>query len=228
MTRFSVALCLVATLLTLGIVFRHEWLNPAYDPTVPLDLRAPLNFMTPVKLRLTAQMPALCRAALQTAAFPFSEHTKGGSAECPLVNFVTVRSGLPALSPSSFPASCALAIRWSLFETAIVTPAARSTFGSGVATIHHLGSFACRDVRNHPGFQSSHATADAIDVAGFTLSDGQDIPVSDWQTNDRRAAFLHRVRDGACSLFGTVLSPDYDALHASHLHLQATGFGLCR
>ncbi|WP_408735219.1 extensin family protein [Gluconacetobacter diazotrophicus] len=62
--------------------------------------------------------------------------------------------------------------------------------------------------------------------------------VSSWRTGGRfrsgrgkdtggKAAFLHRVRAGACRLFGIVLSPDYNAWHAGHLHLQATGGGLC-
>jgi hypothetical protein len=28
------------------------------------------------------------------------------------------------------------------------------------------------------------------------------------------------VRDGACRLFATVLSPDYNAAHRDHLHLD--------
>ena len=45
------------------------------------------------------------------------------------------------------------------------------------------------------------------------------------------ASFLHRLRDGACRVFGTVLSPDYNAAHSDHLHLDqaARGFGgVCR
>ena len=45
------------------------------------------------------------------------------------------------------------------------------------------------------------------------------------------AAFLRRVRDGACGIFGTVLSPDYNEAHRDHLHLDqaARGWGgFCR
>ena len=45
------------------------------------------------------------------------------------------------------------------------------------------------------------------------------------------ARFLRRARDEACTVFGTVLSPDYNAAHADHLHLDqaARGFGgVCR
>jgi hypothetical protein len=41
------------------------------------------------------------------------------------------------------------------------------------------------------------------------------------------------VRDGACRLFATTLSPDYNAAHADHLHLDqanrgAGGWRACR
>nr|MBA3526869.1 extensin family protein [Sphingomonas sp.] len=47
------------------------------------------------------------------------------------------------------------------------------------------------------------------------------------------AAFLREVRDGACRLFPTVLSPDYNAAHRDHLHLDVAnrgtaGWTLCR
>ena len=38
--------------------------------------------------------------------------------------------------------------------------------------------------------------------------------------------FLRRVRDGACGLFATVLSPDYNAAHRDHLHLDQADRGM--
>lgn len=211
-----------------AIAFHHVWLPPAYDPTEPLDLRAPPNIMRPLKLRLLASSPALCRAALATSPLHIRQHSAAGTPACPLPDAVTVSSGPAPALPDSFLASCRLAVSWSLFETDIAVPTARTTFGTDLRRIRHAGSFACRDIREHPGAQSSHATADAIDVSGFVLADGREIPVSAWHASDRRAAFLHSIRDQACTVFGIVLSPDYNTLHASHLHLQATGFGLCR
>ena len=64
------------------------------------------------------------------------------------------------------------------------------------------------------------------------LEDGRRVSVlRDWKGDDEKAAFLRRARDEACSVFGTVLSPDYNAAHADHLHLDqaARGFGgVCR
>ena len=44
---------------------------------------------------------------------------------------------------------------------------------------------------------------------------------------------LREVRDGACDLFATTLSPDYNAAHRDHLHLDqaargARGWRACR
>jgi len=55
----------------------------------------------------------------------------------------------------------------------------------------------------------------------------------DWKGSQPNAAFLRDVRDGACRLFSTTLSPDYNAAHADHLHLDQAmrgkmGWGLCR
>ncbi|RZL73462.1 MAG: extensin, partial [Sphingomonas sp.] len=47
----------------------------------------------------------------------------------------------------------------------------------------------------------------------------------DWKGDDPKAAFLRDVRDGACQLFATTLSPDYNAAHADHLHLDQANRG---
>ena len=99
--------------------------------------------------------------------------------------------------------------------------------------VRHLGSFSCRPIAGTDQW-SEHATANAIDIAGFNLADGQKISlINDWSGDEKRVAFLREIRDGACDLFSTVLSPDYNAAHADHFHLDqasrgATGYRICR
>ena len=50
----------------------------------------------------------------------------------------------------------------------------------------------------------------------------------DWPAGGPKAAFLRDVRDGACGLFATVLSPDYNAAHADHLHFDQAARGKMR
>ena len=57
--------------------------------------------------------------------------------------------------------------------------------------------------------------------------------VGDWSGDTPESRFLHEVRDGACDLFATTLSPDYNAAHRDHLHLDqaargAMGWRACR
>ena len=51
--------------------------------------------------------------------------------------------------------------------------------------------------------------------------------VRDWDSADaRKAAFLRDIRDGACGMFTTVLSPDYNAAHRDHFHLDQANRGM--
>src|SRR3546814_10578863 len=98
-----------------------------------------------------------------------------------------------------------------MWEREVVQPAAQLYFKTKVTDIEHYGSYNCRRIygRSEAAW-SEHATADAIDVAGFRFANGMRITVRhDWKTDSTAAAFLHTIRDGACSLFSTTLSPDY-------------------
>ena len=76
------------------------------------------------------------------------------------------------------------------------------------------------------GLWSEHARANAVDIAGFRLEDGRRISVAaDWNDRGDKGRFLRDVRDGACRLFSTVLSPDYNRAHRDHLHLDEAGRG---
>ncbi len=53
--------------------------------------------------------------------------------------------------------------------------------------------------------------------------------LNDWprEATDE-AAFLREARDGACRYFNATLSPDYNAAHRDHLHLDQGRFRMCR
>ena len=119
-----------------------------------------------------------------------------------------------------------------LWRTDSLEPAAQEIFGRDIARIEHLGAYSCRRLYGRDsGAWSEHATGNAIDIAGFVLEDGTRISVlGDWEGDDDEARFLRRVRDGACDAFATTLSPDYNAAHADHFHLDMTPrwSGVCR
>jgi hypothetical protein len=118
--------------------------------------------------------------------------------------------------------SCAVAAALAWWERDVVGPAARRHYGEPVVGIRHFGSYGCRTIGNRQGGQlSEHASANAIDIAGFRLASGREVRVlEDWNGSRTDRAFLREVRDGACGLFGTTLSPDYDAAHANHFHFD--------
>ena len=113
-----------------------------------------------------------------------------------------------------------------------VAPAAQVTLGSDLARVETFGSYACRNVvgAGGPARLSGHAIANAVDVAVFVLADGRRISVlNDWHSNDPAVRdFFGAVHRAACRDFGTVLSPDYNAAHANHLHLEDDGAHFCR
>ena len=114
-----------------------------------------------------------------------------------------------------------------------VAPAAYQMLGSELARIDSMGSYACRNVvgsARNTSRRSGHAIANAIDVGGFVLKDGRRITVlNDWNSADPQVRqFLQTIRASACKRFGTVLSPDYNAAHRNHLHLEDDRAGFCR
>ncbi|MCY1669748.1 extensin family protein [Novosphingobium sp. SL115] len=124
------------------------------------------------------------------------------------------------LGPVSCPAASALQ-GWARFG---VDRAARQILGSPLVRVETMGSYSCRTVAGSNRL-SAHAAANAVDVAAFRLADGRRISVlNDWNSSSPQVrAFLRTVRDSACKRFGTVLSPDYNAAHRNHFHLEPGG-----
>lgn len=128
---------------------------------------------------------------------------------------------------------CGLARSFTGWVDHAVAPAARQMLGSDLVRIESMGSYACRNVIGVPamaGRLSGHASANAVDISGFVLQDGRRITLQrDWNGADPAArAFLRVLRTSACKRFGTVLSPDYNAAHYNHLHLEDDRAGFCR
>ncbi len=135
------------------------------------------------------------------------------------------------MAPGDVEMTCRTALALSIWRRQSLEPAAREILGSDVVQIDHFGAYACRAVNNGAGSTrvSAHSRAEALDFAGVRLRDGRRIAVTDdWSGDAPEARFLRRIRDDACRIFGTVLSPDYNAVHRDHLHLEATDTRFCR
>ena len=116
--------------------------------------------------------------------------------------------------------SCDMALRLYLLERHDMQALARSHFGAAISRLHHFGSYSCRTIRGS-WRMSEHATANAFDLAGLRLTDGRTISLKQgWNSPGPPANFLHALRNRACQLFNMVLSPDYNADHADHIHMD--------
>ena len=201
--------------------------HPERFPWTELDLADPVGPFTGRKLAALTGDTRRCMTLLGKAGLEEAPAPTLGSAEphCRVedgVSIVSENRTTIDYAPAGLVTSCPVAAALALWERGVVQPAALRRFGSRVTRIDHFGSFSCRRIYGRDeGAYSEHSTADAVDVAGFRLANGTRIPVlGDWGGAGDKAAFLREVRDGACDLFSTVLSPDYNAAHADHFHLD--------
>jgi hypothetical protein len=198
--------------------------RPQDLPWTPLALDQPVGLFTGRKLTALTQDRPMCMQLLRGAGLDFKEVPANENAQCPVADAVRLApdQAMLSLKPAGTSPSCPVVAALAMWKWQVVQPAAQRIFGQSVRRIDHFGSFACRRIYGREGASwSEHATADAIDVSGFTLEDGRRIDVaSDWGDADAKGLFLRDVRDGACRLFSTVLSPDYNAQHRDHFHLD--------
>lgn len=222
-----IALTLIAALL--GAAWLHLQRRPQDLPWTPLRLDQPIGLFTGRKLAGLTRNRASCTALLRATGLKFNEVVPRTSEQCPVPDAVRVADGqaMLALVPAKVAPSCPVVAGLAMWQWQVVEPAAQRIFGASVKQIEHYGSFSCRRMYDREsGAWSEHATADAIDVSGFTLTNGQRINVAgDWKGESKKALFLREVRNGACDLFSTVLSPDYNTQHHDHLHLDQAGRG---
>jgi hypothetical protein len=225
-TSVALAIVLGFALVSLGFVT----VPPAYHPWTPLNPRDEPNVLTRYKLTRLERDPAECSVVLRLAEIAYTAIPDQATAEgCGLTNAVRVsRAG--AAFGDGVVATCPLAAAWTLFDAHVLQPSARRHFGQNVTRIVHAGSYACRNINHRVGGRrSEHATANAIDVAGFVLADGTRVTVlQDWREGGRKAAFLRELRAGACRFFDVVLSPDFNEAHGDHFHFDMGRFRACR
>ena len=203
----------------------NEW-----NPWAPLELAAPLNWTTRFKLARASSEPAMCLAALASSGMryePLPDRTIGDG--CGLQNAVRVRASSVAVG-DSFTLSCRSALSLALWERHVMQPVAHAYFSAPVTRIDHYGSYACRNIYGRKDAPlSRHATADALDIAGFTLANGTRVSVErDWGRSGAEALFLRDVHRGACRVFDSALGPDYNAAHRNHFHFDRGGYRVCR
>ena len=213
------------------LLYGYSRTHPEDMPWTELDLAQPIGAFTGRKLAALEREGGSCEALLGRAGIGFNAlPPRAGEGQCGYSDAVRFTAGGAlgiSYRPQGLGTSCPVAAGLALWEWHAVQPAAIRHFGSKVAAIDHFGSYTCRRIYGRSeGSWSEHSTANAVDIAGFRLEDGTRITVvGDWTAAGAKSAFLREVRDGACELFATVLSPDYNAAHRDHFHFDQANRG---
>ncbi|CAN5196716.1 hypothetical protein BH09PSE2_BH09PSE2_16500 [soil metagenome] len=227
----------------LAIVAFADAFSPRIDvPWKPLSFADPVGASTKAKLARASGAAAFSRpgapadpaAAQQCQAFLTAEKIAFTAAPIASDNPACVVPDAIALgaqarlSPASSPMDCGLASAYLVWERQVAEPAARRFFAADVEHVNTVGVHQCRPIARTQKL-SEHAQAKAMDVGSITLSNGTTVVVAkDWADPGPKGQFLHALRDGACKIFsGGALSPDYNADHHDHLHLDVGGYGVC-
>ena len=171
---------------------------------------------------------AACLEALEGQAVKFDPVAGWATAEgCVVENSVRVSSlsGV-RLSPPAI-MTCRMASLLGKYAEEVLRPAAEK-LGTEVAVINHVGTYNCRPMRKFNNLLSEHAYANAIDITGFRFEDGRlTTLIKGWNGEDDMSGFLHRVGEGACGIFPLALTPNHNALHKDHFHLDAGVWPQC-
>lgn len=81
--------------------------------------------------------------------------------------------------------------------------------------VEHFGSYNCRKIYG-TNIMSEHSFGSAVDIAsinGISLR-------TEWKKNDANGEYLRQAGKVACKHFANALTPDYNAAHHDHFHLD--------
>lgn len=240
---WEAALGLCAAFALLNLFAPHQDL-----PWKPLDLSRPIGAATQAKVddfaltrtaapeEVTAVTDACIQVLREAGVRVERAEDRDDGGFCVVQGAVRITGGdVTPLSPGDLVMQCPLAVRYVIWDRQVLRPAAEASFGVRPTRVDTYGSYSCRRIygstdRAHR--PSEHARANALDVAAVRLEDGRTVSVAgDWTgqggAGPEARGFLDRLRDGACRVFSTVLSPDYNDAHRDHLHLDGAPRGLC-
>lgn len=92
-----------------------------------------------------------------------------------------------------------------------------------VVEVEHVGTYNCRGIAGSTRL-SAHAEGKALDIKGFERTTGTPVSVlNDWNGRSKeKRAFLRTLvkKLRATGMFRTILTPDSNAAHRDHLHLE--------
>ncbi|MEM5475414.1 extensin family protein [Pacificibacter sp. AS14] len=135
---------------------------------------------------------------------------------------ITEISGVKLFSPAIIDCTTAKALRTWIDKGA--KPAVGRK-GGGLSELKVVASYSCRTRNNQPGAKvSEHGRGRAIDIAGFTLKNGDSTTVLEGWNDRKYSTILKKMHKSACGPFGTVLGPNANKYHKDHFHFDTARY----
>ena len=166
--------------------------------------------------------PSACQARLEKIATFKPLPVLSGPSECGATDAVLLDSVLldgQTAAPLTPPATlrCTMAEAVADWVREDVAPAALK-FGSPLRGVDNFDSYECRGRNRVRGATlSEHGRANALDVRGIRLANGEMLRLTDVNA---AKAWRETMRASACARFSTVLGPGSDGNHEDHIHLD--------
>jgi hypothetical protein len=226
---------IILAVLVLGgiaVLFRQGLMPAVLDPLPAVDLAQPNAWLIDWRLASLKRHPDLCRRVLVAPHIdsqPIADSPVRDG--CGWVNAVRmstaggVRAGFDKLTCEAA-AALALWLKHDLQEVA------QEILGQRVTAVQSFGTYSCRNIIGNPiwkGWRSEHASANAVDIGGFTLANGKQISVrGHWNGSGVEARFLRAAHGRACRYFRVVLGPEFNAAHHDHFHFDRGPLMRCK
>ena len=223
-----------AVLIMISTIVADRTLAEQHLPWRKLNPEAPPGFATKGQLLRLALSPSktcmdMARNARTLNSVPSEPHKLNNTCGWNVARSVS-GSTAAVLVPKDADMQCPLSIGSYIWMREL-DELAQKHLGSDIMNIHHFGTYSCRRQNgNSSGEWSEHAFANAWDITAFELSDGRNISIqNDWNSEDKaRKKFLREARNSACKIFRVTLSPDFNAAHHDHFHVDMGPNKSCR
>jgi hypothetical protein len=166
--------------------------------------------------------PSACQLRLEKIATFKPLPVLAGPGECGATDAVLM-DGVLLPSQTAVPLSPPATLRCTMAEAVAnwvredVAPAALK-LGSPLRGVDNFDSYECRGRNRVRGATlSEHGRANALDVRGIRLDNGEIVRLTDVNVDKE---WREAMRASACARFSTVLGPGSDGNHEDHIHLD--------
>ncbi len=169
-----------------------------------------------------------CYEQLTAAGVEYRAVTEDPPGDCGVTDAVNIRGPINGINygygpqlQTGWTTSCLIAMR--------LVSASEVFKAHGVESVEHIGSYNCRTVAGSETL-SQHSFGTAFDIKGYRTSDQNIRYIDHWEHDtdepeSDEGQFLYDVTHALhnARVFNRMLTPDYDADHDDHVHVDLTG-----